>query len=121
MTNYPKLARKITDLRRRGDIVGAIEAFKQSPEEDRRNLAVRSAIAWCLYDRDIKPCNDPEIKVTTVFSQNHLQLNSLHDSTVVQRELWLGLMFEGRRFHFLSGPVLPGRQFLQLIFRRHTQ
>ena len=64
MTNYPKLARKITDLRRRGDIVGAIEAFKQSPEEDRRNLAVRSAIAWCLYDRDIKPCNDPQIKVT---------------------------------------------------------
>jgi hypothetical protein len=65
MTDYPNLARQITDLRKRGDIEGAIAAFKQSPEEDRRQIAVRSAMAWCLYDRDIKPCNDPKIQVTS--------------------------------------------------------
>jgi hypothetical protein len=70
MTDYPNFARQITDLRKRGDIEGAIAAFKQSPEEDRRHIAVRSAMAWCLYDRDIKPCNDPEIEVTSLFNES---------------------------------------------------
>lgn len=64
MPGYPQLARLVTDLRRQGDIEGAITAFKAAPDAERRLPEVRSAMAWVIYDRDIKPCAATDINVT---------------------------------------------------------
>jgi hypothetical protein len=66
MPIYPQLAREITDLRKRGDLDGAIARFKAAPEGDRRLPEVRVAVAWVIYDRDIKPCSARDIDVTDI-------------------------------------------------------
>jgi tetratricopeptide (TPR) repeat protein len=55
MPTYPQTARDITDLRKKGDIDGAIARFKSAPESERQLPEVRSAAAWVVYERDIKP------------------------------------------------------------------
>ena len=55
MPEYPQLARDITALRKIGDIEGAISRFRAAPENERHLPEVRSAAAWVVYERDIKP------------------------------------------------------------------
>lgn len=66
MSTYPQLARDITELRKRGDLEGAIAKFKAAPDSERRRHEVRSAMGWVIYDRDVKPCSATDIDVTDV-------------------------------------------------------
>jgi hypothetical protein len=61
---YSPLAREISDLRKRGDFDGAAAKFKAAPDVDRRLPEVRAAVAWVIYDRDVKPCAARDIEVT---------------------------------------------------------
>ena len=57
-------------MRKQGDVEGAIARFKSAPEQQRQLPEVRAAMAWVLYDRDIKPIApaaqkaDPTLQVT---------------------------------------------------------
>ena len=55
MPTYSQTARDITALRKIGDIDGAIARFKSAPQNERQLPEVRSAAAWVVYERDIKP------------------------------------------------------------------
>ena len=54
MPEYPALAKEITAMRKRGDIDGSIAVFKAATEQQRQLPEVRAAMAWVLYDRDIR-------------------------------------------------------------------
>jgi len=55
MPAYSQTARDITALRKIGDIDGAIAKFKSASQTERSLPEVRSAAAWVVYERDIKP------------------------------------------------------------------
>lgn len=61
---YPELARQVSTRRKQGDVAGALELARNAPGEQRALPEVRLAIAWCFYDRDIKPCTEADIRVT---------------------------------------------------------
>ena len=61
---YPELARQVSTRRKQGDVAGALELARNAADEQRALPEVRLAIAWCFYDRDIKPCTDTDIRVT---------------------------------------------------------
>lgn len=79
MPEYPQLAREVTSRRKRGDLDGAIELFKASAETDRRMPEVRAALAWVIYDRDIKPIApaaqkaDPTLNVTEKMARDAME------------------------------------------------
>jgi hypothetical protein len=64
MPEYPQLARDITALRKRGDVDGAIAIFNNADQVEKAKPELRSSVAWCLYERDIKSCNGSDIRVT---------------------------------------------------------
>ena len=66
-------ASEIGRLCKLGDIDGAISYFKSLSEADRASRETRFAIAWCLYDRDIKPCTNPEINATDQMRETALE------------------------------------------------